>query len=872
MLSSDQIRSEFLAFFKEKGHEIVESSSLVPANDPTLLFTNAGMNQFKDVFLGLEKRNYVRAATSQKCVRAGGKHNDLENVGYTARHHTFFEMLGNFSFGDYFKKEAIQYAWELLTEVYKIPKEKLLVTVYADDDEAYSIWEKDIGLPETKIIRIGDNKGKKYASDNFWMMGDTGPCGPCSEIFYDHGKDIPGGPPGSKNEDGDRFIEIWNLVFMQFNQDENGVMHNLPKPSVDTGMGLERISAVLQDVHSNYEIDLFQKLIKEAAKLCQVDDLSNPSLKVLSDHIRAVTFLINDGVLPSNEGRGYVLRRIIRRAIRHGYKLGLRNPFFNKLVRVLHDLMGNTYPIKDNKLQSIADEINNEESRFFETIDNGMNILNDAISKTIKEKLKILSGAVAFKLHDTYGFPLDLTADICREKKLLVNEDEFQQEMDIQKNRARESGKFKSKQIYDYNGPETQFVGYEKLHENSKIMGLLNDHGSIPQLNEHDEAIIILDKTPFYAESGGQVGDTGFITSDNYKFQVNDTYKIKPNVFAHDGIVLKGKINVGDDAEAKIDISRRESIMRNHSSTHLLHKALRLILGDHVEQKGSLVTEDKTRFDFSHSKSLSDDEKKQIESIVNDEILKNQATQTRIMSIKDAQKEGAMMLFDEKYESNVRVLDIGNSRELCGGTHVNHTGDIGLFKIQSESGIASGIRRIEATSGLNVLNMLDGQNNLIGNLSKELNSHPDELTSKVNQLINQLKNNEKELATLKSKIASNQSDELTSNAIAIKNFSYLGARVDNKNANELREMIDKIKTKLKSAVIILASKESDKVSFAIGVTDNLTQTIKAGQIAKFIGEIVGGKGGGRDNMAMAGGPNTQEIDQALKAAQNLLSK
>ncbi len=872
MLSSDQIRSEFLAFFKEKGHEIVESSSLVPANDPTLLFTNAGMNQFKDVFLGLEKRNYVRAATSQKCVRAGGKHNDLENVGYTARHHTFFEMLGNFSFGDYFKKEAIHYAWELLTEVYKIPKEKLLVTVYADDDEAFSIWEKDIGLPETKIIRIGDNKGKKYASDNFWMMGDTGPCGPCSEIFYDHGKDIPGGPPGSKNEDGDRFIEIWNLVFMQFNQDENGVMHNLPKPSVDTGMGLERISAVLQDVHSNYEIDLFQKLIKEAAKLCQVDDLSNPSLKVLSDHIRAVTFLINDGVLPSNEGRGYVLRRIIRRAIRHGYKLGLRNPFFNKLARVLHDLMGNTYPIKDKKLQSIADEINNEESRFFETIDNGMNILNDAISKTIKEKLKILSGAVAFKLHDTYGFPLDLTADICREKKLLVNEDEFQQEMDIQKNRAREAGKFKSKQIYDYDGPETQFVGYEKLHENSKIMGLLNDHGSIPQLKEHDEAIIILDKTPFYAESGGQVGDTGFITSDNFKFQVNDTYKIKPNVFAHDGIVLKGKINVGEDVGAKIDISRRESIMRNHSSTHLLHKALRLTLGDHVEQKGSLVTEDRTRFDFSHSKPLSVEEKKQIESIVNDEILKNQTTQTRIMSIKDAQKEGAMMLFDEKYESSVRVLDIGNSRELCGGTHVNHTGDIGLFKIQSETGIASGIRRIEATSGLNVLNMLDGQNNLIGNLSKELNTHPDELTSKVNQLINQLKNNEKELATLRSKIASNQSDELTSNAIEIKNFSYLGTRVDNKNANELREMIDKIKTKLKSAVIILASEESDKVSFAIGVTDNLTQTIKAGEIAKFIGEIVGGKGGGRDNMAMAGGPNTQEIDQALKAAQNLLSK
>ena len=872
MLSSDQIRSEFLAFFKEKGHEIVESSSLVPANDPTLLFTNAGMNQFKDVFLGLEKRNYVRAATSQKCVRAGGKHNDLENVGYTARHHTFFEMLGNFSFGDYFKKEAIHYAWELLTEVYKIPKEKLLVTVYADDDEAYSIWEKDIGLPQTKIIRIGDNKGKKYASDNFWMMGDTGPCGPCSEIFYDHGKDIPGGPPGSKNEDGDRFIEIWNLVFMQFNQDENGVMHSLPKPSVDTGMGLERISAVLQDVHSNYEIDLFQQLIKEAAKLCQVDDLNNPSLKVLSDHIRAVTFLINDGVLPSNEWRGYVLRRIIRRAIRHGYKLGLRNPFFNKLARVLHDLMGNTYPIKDKKLQSIADEINNEESRFFETIDNGMNILNDAISKTIKEKSKILSGAVAFKLHDTYGFPLDLTADICREKKLVVNEDEFQQEMNIQKNRAREAGKFKSKQIYDYDGPETLFVGYEKLHENSKIMGLLNDHGSIPQLKEHDEAIIILDKTPFYAESGGQVGDTGFITSDYFKFQVNDTYKIKPNVFAHDGIVLKGKINVGDDAEAKIDILRRESIMRNHSSTHLLHKALRLTLGDHVEQKGSLVTEDKTRFDFSHSKSLSDDEKKQIESIVNDEILKNQATQTRIMSIKDAQKEGAMMLFDEKYESNVRVLDIGNSRELCGGTHVNHTGDIGLFKIQSESGIASGIRRIEATSGLNLLNMLDGQNNLIGNLSKELNSHPDELTSKVNQLINQLKNNEKELATLRSKIASNQSDELTSNAIEIKNFSYLGTRVDNKNANELREMIDKIKTKLKSAVIILASEESDKVSFAIGVTDNLIQTIKAGEIAKFIGEIVGGKGGGRDNMAMAGGPNTQEIDQALKAVQNLLSK
>ena len=871
ILSEKEIRKQFLDFFATKGHEIVSSSSLVPQDDPTLLFTNAGMNQFKEVFLGIEKKSYKRAASSQRCVRAGGKHNDLENVGYTARHLTFFEMLGNFSFGDYFKKEAITYAWELLTEVYKIPKEKLLVTVYEEDKEALEIWSQEIGLPKDKIILIGDNKGGKYASDNFWMMGDTGPCGPCSEIFYDHGKDYFGGPPGSKDEDGDRFIEIWNLVFMQYNRDEQGKMHLLPKPSVDTGMGLERISAILQNVHSNYEIDLFKTLIAEIGKITNTKDLENNSLKVIADHIRTATYLIKDGVLPANEGRGYVLRRIIRRAIRHGYKLGCIKPFFNKLVPLVLKLMGDYKDISLEKRKLISNEILLEEERFFITIEKGMSILDQAINDIKNNDMSILDGEVAFKLHDTYGFPLDLTADVCRENKIEIDTVAFEVSMKSQKTMARESGKFNTIKTLPYEGTDTEFLGYMDTHSTSKVLAIFKDSNEVKGLKEGDEAILILDKSPFYAESGGQVGDSGYIKTNDGKFYVQDTIKIKKNVFGHIGVLESGSLKCNEQVEAAIDEHRRNDIKRNHSVTHLLHKALKIILGDHVEQKGSLVDNLKTRFDFSHTKPISNDEIHKIESIVNNEILTNKVTTTEMMSIDKAKESGALMLFGEKYDSEVRVLNIGNSIELCGGTHVSNTGDIGLFKIYSETGVASGIRRIEGVTGLNLIKFLNDQEEILTRVSKDLNTKASEIPTKVSSLLSQLRENEKKQNQLKSELALNQTDEMLSKTSKINNFEYLCQVIDNQGPNELRDMIDKLKLKLKTAVIILASVKDSNVTFAVGVTDNLTDKIDAGSIAKTLGEKVGGKGGGRKNMAMAGGTNTKLVQEAFKLVQTNLS-
>jgi alanyl-tRNA synthetase len=870
-LTEKEIRKQFLDFFAAKGHEVVSSSSLVPQDDPTLLFTNAGMNQFKEIFLGVEKKSYQRATSSQRCVRAGGKHNDLENVGYTARHLTFFEMLGNFSFGDYFKKEAISYAWELLTEIYKIPKEKLLVTVYEEDKEALEIWSKEIGLPKEKIILIGDNKGTKYASDNFWMMGDTGPCGPCSEIFYDHGKDYFGGPPGTKDEDGDRFIEIWNLVFMQYNRDEQGKMHLLPKPSVDTGMGLERISAILQNVHSNYEIDLFKTLIAEIGKITNTKNLEHNSLKVIADHIRTSTYLIKDGVLPANEGRGYVLRRIIRRAIRHGYKLGCNKPFFNKLVPLVLKLMDDEKNISSEKRKLISNEIFLEEERFFITIENGMSILEQSINGIKNKNVSILDGEIAFKLHDTYGFPLDLTADICRENKIEIDTEAFEVSMKSQKKMARESGKFNKIKTLPYEGKETEFLGYIDIHSSSEILGMFRDGDEVEEIKKGGEAILILDKTPFYAESGGQVGDTGYIKTNSGKFNVRDTVKIKKNVFGHVGILESGSLKCNEQVEVFIDEHRRNDIKRNHSVTHLLHKALKIVLGDHVEQKGSLVDNQKTRFDFSHSKSISNEEIHQIESIVNNEILTNKMTTTQMMSIDKAKESGALMLFGEKYDSEVRVLNIGNSIELCGGTHVGNTGDIGLFKIYSETGVASGIRRIEGVTGINLLKFLNDQEEILTRISKDLNTKTSEIPSKVSSLLTQLKENEKIQNQLKSELALNQTDEILSKTSKIDNFDFLSQVIDNQGPNELRDMIDKLKLKLKTAVIILASVKDSNVTFAVGVTDNLTNKINAGSIAKILGEKVGGKGGGRKNMAMAGGTNTKLVQEAFKLVQTNLS-
>ena len=846
-----------------KGHTAVASASLVPHEDPTLLFTNAGMNQFKDVFLGFDKRAYTRATSSQKCVRAGGKHNDLENVGYTARHHTFFEMLGNFSFGDYFKQDAIKFAWELLTEVYQLPTDKLLVTVYEDDDEAYDIWAKDIGLPADKIIRIGDNKGAPYASDNFWMMGDTGPCGPCSEIFYDHGAHIPGGQPGSPDEDGDRFIEIWNNVFMQYNRDETGTMLLLPKPSVDTGMGLERISAILQGVHANYEIDLFTNLIAAAARETKTKDLKNPSLKVLADHIRACSFLIADGVIPGNEGRGYVLRRIIRRAVRHGYKLGVRKAFFNQMLQDLVDEMGEAYPELVTEQKLIHASLKQEEERFFETIENGMTILETELKNTKDQ----FNGETAFKLHDTYGFPLDLTADICRERDVTVDTTGFDTAMARQKDQARAAGKFKIATNLEYDGVATTFYGYEQLETSGKITALYLDGTAVDQLSAGEKGVVILDNTPFYAESGGQVGDIGQLKGSNSLFDVEGTQKVQAAVFGHHGALTTGTLSVGESITAQVNLQARTATMRNHSATHLMHKALRKVLGDHVQQKGSLVDADKTRFDFLHNAPMTNEEIRQVESIVNTEIFANLETQSRVMDIDAAKETGALMLFGEKYGAEVRVLNIGSSCELCGGTHVKRTGDIGLFTIVAEGGVAASVRRVEAVTATNALRYMQDVEATLGGVAGTLKVLPAEVPTRIAGLLNQVKKLEHDLSTAKGKLASSQGDDLATQAIDISGIKVLAATLEGADANTLRETMDKLKDKLTSAAIVLAAVNGEKVSIAAGVTKDVIPKFKAGDLVNHVAKQVGGKGGGKPDMAMAGGTDASRLPQALASVQ-----
>ena len=858
-MKSAEIRQKFLEFFESKGHQIVSSSSLVPHEDPTLLFTNAGMNQFKDVFLGFDKRAYTRATTSQKCVRAGGKHNDLENVGYTARHHTFFEMLGNFSFGDYFKRDAIRYAWELLTEVYKLPKDKLWVTVYAEDDEAYGIWTRDVGVATERVIRIGDNKGARYASDNFWMMGDTGPCGPCTEVFYDHGPEIWGGPPGSPEEDGDRYIEIWNVVFMQFNRDEQGVMHPLPKPSVDTGMGLERIAGV----HANYEIDLFQNLIRAAARETGAAELDSPSLRVIADHIRACSFLVSDGVIPGNEGRGYVLRRIIRRAIRHGWKLGSRKPFFHRLVVDLATEMGEAYPdLKQNQTRIVA-VLRQEEERFFATIDNGMDILEGELAAMAARGEKVFSGETAFKLHDTFGFPLDLTADVCRERDVTVDAAAFDAAMSRQREQARAAGKFKMAANLEYVGPETTFEGYDRLEVRANILALYKDGSPVNELVEGDLGVIVLDQTPFYAESGGQAGDRGELRGAAGIFAVEDTQKIQASVFGHHGVVRTGSLAVGQGVGARVDVAARAATARNHSVTHLMHKALREVLGSHVQQKGSLVDADKTRFDFTHNAPLTAEEIREVEELVNDEILANAETRAQLMPLDEAQKSGAMMLFGEKYGDVVRVLSIGSSVELCGGTHVTRTGDIGLFKIVTEGGVAAGIRRVEAITGTNTLRYLQSQERCVQGVSALLKVQPDDLAERVAGIIDNVRSLEKELQRLKSRLASSQGDDLLSRAVEVGGVKVLATTLDGADVPTLRETMDKLKDKLGNAAIVLASVSGDKVSLIAGVTPELTARVKAGELVNMVARQVGGKGGGRPDMAQAGGTEPAQLPEAL---------
>ena len=865
-MKSAQIRRTFLEFFQSKGHEIVDSSSLVPHEDPTLLFTNAGMNQFKDVFLGFDKRPYTRATTSQKCVRAGGKHNDLENVGYTARHHTFFEMLGNFSFGDYFKHDAIRFAWELLTDKLGLPADKLTITVYADDDEAYDIWAKDVGVPTERIIRIGDNKGARYASDNFWMMGDTGPCGPCTEIFYDHGPEIPGGPPGSPDEDGDRFIEIWNVVFMQFNRDDKGVMHALPKPSVDTGMGLERLAAVLQGVHANYEIDLFVNLIAAAARETSDADMDSPSLKVIADHIRACAFLIADGIIPGNEGRGYVLRRIIRRAIRHGYKLGVREAFFYKLVPDLAKEMGEAYPQLVDDQARIMDVLRQEESRFFETIEHGMAILDAELAAMAGKGGNVFDGETAFKLHDTYGFPLDLTADVCRERSVTVDADAFDAAMARQKSQARAAGKFKMAAGLEYTGVKTHFHGYNTLSHEGRITALYRDGAPVERLMPGEQGVVVLDNTPFYAESGGQVGDLGELSKGGAcltLFKVEDTQKIQADVFGHHGEVINGELVVGDTVAAQVDIAARASTVRNHSATHLMHKALREVLGSHVQQKGSLVDADKTRFDFAHNQPMMADEIREVERRVNREVFANAATDATVMALDDAQKSGAMMLFGEKYGDEVRVLSIGSSKELCGGTHVIRTGDIGLFKIVAEGGVAAGVRRVEAVTGEAAVAWVQSQQALLDAAAAAVRAPSTELPERINQLQDGMKSLEKELARLKSKLAASAGADLASQAVDIKGAKVLAVSLDGADVKALRETMDKLKDKLGSAAIVLASADDGKVTLIAGVTADLTAKVKAGELVNFVAQQVGGKGGGRPDMAQAGGTQPENLPGAL---------
>ena len=860
-MNVSEIREKFLRYFESKGHTIVASSPLVPANDPTLLFTNSGMVQFKDVFLGREQRPYKRATSSQRSVRAGGKHNDLENVGYTARHHTFFEMLGNFSFGDYFKRDAIHYAWELLTKVYQLPAERLWVTVYQDDDEAFAIWANEVGVPADRIIRIGDNKGARYASDNFWQMADTGPCGPCSEIFYDHGPEVWGGPPGSPEQDGDRYIEVWNLVFMQFERDESGTLTPLPKPCVDTGMGLERIAAVLQHVHSNYEIDLFQNLIKGVARETGCKELANPSLRVIADHIRACSFLVVDGVIPGNEGRGYVLRRIVRRALRHGNKLGQTQPFFYKCVADLVKQMGDAYPELVRESARVAATLKQEEERFGETLEKGMGILNAALA--VLAKGSKLDGQTAFTLYDTFGFPLDLTADVCRERGVEIDEAGFEVAMTRQREQARAAGKFKAVETLEYSGEPTTFVGYETLSQSAKITALYRDGLAVQSVQTGDHAVVVLSKTPFYAESGGQVGDAGGLSASHATFVVEDTQKISADVFGHHGVVLSGELKVGEEIKASVDLVRRAHTVRNHSATHLLHKALREVLGTHVQQKGSLVDAEKTRFDFSHNQAVSDDEIRRIEEIVNAEILSNQATRAQVMAFDDAITHGAMALFGEKYGDQVRVLDIGSSCELCGGTHVSRTGDIGLFKITSESGVAAGIRRIEAVTGENALSLLQSLEERMAQAATLIKAPPTELPARLAQIMDNVRAMEKEITRLKSKLAASAGDDLVGQAIDVGGVKVLAVQIDGADVASMRETLDKLKGALKSAAIVLAAVDSGKVTLIAGVTADLIQTLKAGELVNHVALQVGGKGGGRPDMAQAGGTDPSNLPKAL---------
>lgn len=866
-MKTSELRQKFLKFFETKGHTVVRSSSLVPHDDPTLLFTNAGMNQFKDVFLGFDKRPYSRATTAQKCVRAGGKHNDLENVGYTARHHTFFEMMGNFSFGDYFKRDAIHFAWEFLTspEWLNIPKDKLLATVYAEDDEAYNIWLNEIGMPAERIVRIGDNKGAKYASDNFWQMGDTGPCGPCSEIFYDHGEEIWGGIPGSPEEDGDRWIEIWNCVFMQFNRDEQGNMNPLPKPSVDTGMGLERMAAVMQHVHSNYEIDLFQDLLKAVARETGAPfSMEEPSLKVIADHIRSCSFLIADGVLPSNEGRGYVLRRIIRRAVRHGYKLGQSKPFFHKLVADLVKEMGDAYPELKEKQVQIEEALKNEESRFAQTLETGMALLENALAKGSKK----LDGEIIFKLYDTYGFPYDLTADICRERNIELDEAGFEREMEAQRARARAAQSFKANAQLPYDGQDTEFKGYSERQTESKVLALYKDGEQVDELNEGEEGAVVIDFTPFYAESGGQVGDVGYIFAGENRFEVHDTQKIKAAVFGQFGVQTSGRLKVGDSVTAKVDDEIRNANMRNHSATHLMHKALRDVLGEHVEQKGSLVTAESTRFDISHPQAVTAKEIAEVERRVNEAILANVAVNAAIMSMEDAQKTGAMMLFGEKYGDEVRVLQMGGfSTELCGGTHVSRTGDIGLFKIISEGGIAAGVRRIEAITGLNALKWAQEQERLVKDIIAETKAQTEkDVLAKIQAGAAHAKALEKELARAKAELAVHAGAKLLDDAKDLGAAKLVAAQIE-ADAAALREIVTDLTGKSEQAIVLLAAVNDGKISLCAGVSKALTGKVKAGDLVKFAAEQVGGKGGGRPDLAQAGGTDAGKLPEMLASAE-----
>jgi len=874
-VKSNEIRSGFLEYFRSRGHSIVPSSPLVPANDPTLLFVNSGMVQFKDVFTGKDRRPYQRATTAQRSLRAGGKHNDLENVGYTARHHTFFEMLGNFSFGDYFKKDAIQFAWELLTKVYKLGPDRLWATVYETDDDAYDLWTKMIGLPRERVVRVGDKPGgQKYQSDNFWQMADTGPCGPCSEIFYDHGPGIEGGPPGSPDADGDRYVEIWNLVFMQFNREKSGdsfTMHPLPRPSVDTGMGLERIAAVLQGKHSNYEIDLFQDLIRAAARETGQKDLKNPSLNVIADHIRACSFLVVDGVIPGNEGRGYVLRRIVRRAIRHGYKLGQKQPFFHRLVADLDKAMGDAYAELRSARTRVSEVLKQEEERFAETLENGMGVLESALASGEK----LLDGETVFRLQDTFGFPVDLTADIARERGVRIDMAGFEAAMEAQRERGRAASRFAQAADLEYSGAKTEFHGYDVLTLGAKVVALYREGTQVKALKSGDSGTVVLERTPFYAEAGGQVGDPGELVGSGGTFEVADTQKIQADVYGHYGTLKTGTLKVGDRVEARVNTALRASTMRNHSVTHLMHKALREVLGPHVQQKGSLVDADKTRFDFSHDRPMTDQQIREVELRVNAEIMQNTPTRAQVMPIEEAKKSGAMMLFGEKYGDEVRVLEIGTSREFCGGTHVARTGDIGVFKIYSEGGVAAGIRRVEATTGPNALAMMNNQLQEFHEVAKELRAQPGAgmVEKAVRNLLDEKKALEKELARARSKLAMGQGTDLASQAVDVKGKDGRGMRVlvatlEGADAKTLRETMDKLKDRLKSAAIVLGAVHDGRVSLIAGVTSDLTGKLKAGELVNFVAQQVGGKGGGRPDMAQAGGTNPAGLPSALQSVRS----